>query len=652
MKRKVWTLSPWFIIFSIVMFAMALLSYNFSFELFCIELSLAVISCALVIVFNLRFKKYISKTISKTVKNLRTANPKFLERYKMPVVAVGRFGDIVWSNARFKKNLCQAKDPHNESISAFLNGKKIEDVLSAESVDVFHDGKQYTVFTTETDDGYVCFFIDDTYYKDIQKKYVESQKAVALIVFDNYEEFINDSEEESARVVLSLETALLRFANENNALFKKLSTNKYLVVFDSVNLDKLVGKKFPILQEVKNINYRGNVATISIGIGHKSDNLVESELQARKALDMALGRGGDQVAIMTTDGNYEFFGGTSVGVEKLSKVRSRVIATSIERTIMESDRVLIMGHRFADLDCIGSAVGLQAVIKKGLKKHCRIVVNKNNALASNLIDMVEQEGSNIFVSPQEALKDISPRTLLIIVDTHIPTFVESKEILDKCKRVVVIDHHRKSVDFISDAIVFYHEPISSSASEMVTELLTYMGESSISKVQATALLSGIMLDTKNFVVRTGVRTFEAAAFLRKKGADTVETKNLFANNIESYKEKYKIVSSAEVIDGYAISTAEGLQGDARVIAAQAADELLSVSDVLASFVVFNTKDNVVNISARSFGKVNVQLVMEILGGGGHQNMAATQINDITLSQGKEMLLEAIKKVISDNYSEE
>lgn len=650
MKRKVWTLSPWFIIFSAVMIAMALLSYNFNFNLFCIEMTLAVVSVVLVFIFNLRYKRYINKSISKTVKKLRTANQTTLERYKMPVVAVGRFGDIIWSNSRFKKKLCQGKNPSNESISAFLSGKKIEDIADSEYTDIYYDGKQYSVYCTEIDDGYICFFIDNTYYKEIHQKYVDSQKAVALIVFDNYEEFANDSDEESARILLSLETVLLRFASENNALFKKLSTNKYLVIFDKVNLDLQIQKKFPVLQEVRSIKYRDSVATISIGVGHGCDSLVESELQARKSLDMALGRGGDQVAILT-DGNYEFYGGTSAGVEKLSKVRSRVIATSIQRAILESDRVFIMGHRFADLDCVGSAVGLQAVVEHSLKKYCRIVINKNTAMASNLIDLAQSHNKSLFISPEEALKEITPRTLLIIVDTHIPTFVESQEVLEKCKRIVVIDHHRKMINFINNAIVFYHEPTSSSASEMVTELVTYLGENYITKVEAMALLSGIMLDTKNFVVRTGVRTFEAAAFLRKKGADTVETKALFADSIESYKEKYKVVSNAEIIDNCAVSTVDSLSGDVRLIAAQAADELLSVSNVIASFVIFQT-DDVVNISARSFGKLNVQLIMELLGGGGHQNMAATQIKNITLSQGKEQLLEAINKITSQSdYSQ-
>ncbi len=647
MKRKVWTISPWFIIFSVVMLAMALLSYNFSFKLFCIELILAAISIAIVIVLSIRFKRYINKTITSTVANLRTANQNFLERYKMPVVAVGRFGDIMWTNSHFKRKLCQGKNPSNESISAFLNGKTIDDIIDKEYTDIYFDGNQYSVYCTETDNGYICFYIDNTYLKEIHQKYIDSQKSVAFVVFDNYEEFVNESDEESARILLLVETALLRFANESNALFKKLATNKYLFVFDKVNLDNVISKKFPVLQEVKNIKYQGNVATVSIGVSVGCDSLVESEQQARKALDMALGRGGDQVALIK-DGNYEFFGGTSVGIEKLSKVRSRVIATSIERSIMESDRVLIMGHRFADLDCVGSAIGLQGVVEKGHKKHCRVVVNKNTAIASNLIELSENENNDVFITPEEALKDISPRTLLIVVDTHIPTFVESTEVLNKCKRVIVIDHHRKMVNYIDDTIVFYHEPMASSACEMVAELITYLGENYVSKFQATALLAGIMLDTKNFVVRTGVRTFEAAAFLRKKGADTVEIKGLFNQNIEAYKEKFKIISNAEVIDDCAVAVVDfQINSDVRLVTAQTADELLSVKNVIASFVI-SQDGNTVNISARSYGKLNVQLIMEQLGGGGHQNMAATQIENITLSQGKEQLLEAIEKVKADS----
>ncbi|MCH5304454.1 MAG: DHH family phosphoesterase, partial [Ruminococcus sp.] len=262
------------------------------------------------------------------------------------------------------------------------------------------------------------------------------------------------------------------------------------------------------------------------------------------------------------------------------------------------------------------------------------------------IDYVESEKNSVFVTPDEALKSITQRTLLIIVDTHIPNVVESPEILEKVKRTIVIDHHRKMVNYIDDAIVFYHEPTSSSASEMVAELITYLGENFCSKLQAEALLSGIMLDTKNFIIRTGVRTFEAAAFLKKKGADTVKAKNLFASTLDIHKEKYKIVNNAEITNGCAVAVTESEGENIRLICAQAADELLSVEGVDAAFVIFKSKDETANISARSYGKLNVQIVMEALGGGGHQSMAAAQLGNITLREAKDTLLTAISNVYS------
>lgn len=646
MKRFVWTSSPFYLIFSVLLAAgaVALFPYNQLFGI--IEACCAAVSVVVFVLGRLRFKRYIDRTIAGVITNISEINTTYLERFKMPVVVSGKFGDIVWSNLRFKKQLCGGRNPVNDKISVYLGDKSIDEAADSEGFELDFDGRHYTVFCTSVDDGFICFFVDNTYYKDIAKKYSETRKSVAIIVFDNREEFTNDSEEESARVILALETKLLHFADENNALFKSLPSNRYMMIFDKIHLDMLIAEKFPILKEIRSITYNNRSATISVGIGLNCDTLIESESSARKALDMALGRGGDQVALMR-DGEYEFIGGVSAGVERTSKVRTRVVSTSISRVISESDRIYIMGHRFSDLDSVGAAIGLQPVIQKGFRKYCRIVINKETSMAKPLIELADASGEMMFITPEEALRSVSSRTLLIVVDTHIPDYVESPELLQKCKRVVVIDHHRKMVNFIHDAIVFYHEPTASSASEMVSELLTYIGDNHVSKLQAEALLSGIMLDTKSFVVRTGVRTFEAAAFLRKKGADTVETKTLFASTLDIHKEKYKIVSEAEIINGCAVAETERVCDNIRLVCAQAADELLSVEGVNASFVIFRSDDETVNISSRSFGKLNVQLVMEALGGGGHQNMAAVQIKGETIEEVRGQLLTAINNIYTD-----
>ena len=645
MKRRVWTSAPWLIISIVIILGMAVWAYRYEPLLSYLGGGAALTLLAVSIVFRTRYRRYVTRTVTSALENIGKINEDYLDRFKLPVALVGRFGDIVWTNSRFKKQLCAGRNPVNENISPFIGAKVISDVADNESYEIDLDGRHYIVFCTSVDEGYACFFIDSTYYNTISQKYHATQKSVALISFDNRDEFSNDSEEESARVLLALETKLLHFADENKALFKTLPSNKYMMIFDKSALDKLIAHKFPILKEIRTIKFNNREATVSIGIGMNCETLVESEQKARKALDMALGRGGDQVAVMK-DESYEFFGGVSSGIEKMSKVRSRVIATSISRVVSEADRVYIMGHRFSDLDCVGAAVGLQPIIEKGLKKYCRIVINKKTSMAKSLIDLADSSGTKMFATPEEALKNLSGRTLVIVVDTHIPDMVESPELLEKCSHIVVIDHHRKMVNYINDAVIFYHEPTASSASEMVAELITYIGESYLSKLQAEALLSGIMLDTKNFAVRTGVRTFEAAAFLRKHGADTVETKELFSGTLENYKQKYKIVSNAELYRECAISIAESNSENIRLIAAQAADELLSVENVIASFVVFENNGGV-NISARSYGKLNVQLVMEHLNGGGHQNMAAVQLKGLTREETKQKLMDAIDSVRQD-----
>ena len=430
-----------------------------------------------------------------------------------------------------------------------------------------------------------------------------------------------------------------------NGFYKKLEKNdRYLVVFEERNMQKLIEQKFKILETIKNIKMKEvSGATISIGIGHRGKTFKDCELLARRALDMALGRGGDQAAV--NDGEtYEFFGGTSKGFEKRDKVRTRVISAALEEQIRDSENVIIMGHRFSDLDAVGAAVGMWSAVRKNLDVDVFIVINKKQSLAGSIISNIEKSGLlDVFIDEKTALNEITEKTLLIVIDTHSPSFLESYDVYKKCKRVVVIDHHRMMVNHIDNAVIFYHEPYASSASEMVAELLQYLGSDTLSRLEAEALLAGIMLDTKNFVLRTGVRTFEAAAFLRSKGADTVEVKRLFSNSISTYKTKYKLVSEAEIFNSYAIACAEEESSDIRIAAAQAADELLGIENVKASFVMFPT-GNTINISARSLGDVNVQVLMEKLGGGGHQTMAAAQLENTTMEAARERLVSTVSAI--------
>ncbi|MEG1800337.1 MAG: DHH family phosphoesterase, partial [Oscillospiraceae bacterium] len=368
-------------------------------------------------------------------------------------------------------------------------------------------------------------------------------------------------------------------------------------------------------------------------------------LLSRQALDMALGRGGDQAVIKTVDG-YEFFGGTSRGVEKRSKVRSRIVAKALRDIIMQSDNVVIMGHKMSDLDSVGAAVGVAAAVKS-FEKKANIIVDENKTLAGNLINWVKQDSAmdGVFVPPEKAMGLINEDTLLIVVDTHVARMTECEELCRQCDKKVIIDHHRRMVDYITDTVVSYHEPYASSASELVCELIQYIlpTNGKLTPRQAGALLSGIMLDTRNFSEKAGVRTFEAAAYLRRQSAEPSEILKLFAIPKDIYMAKASLVNGAENYKGIAISLSDQFSKELQLAVPQAANDLLMLEGVDASVVAMQY-ENDVNVSARSLGEVNVQVLMEYLGGGGHLTMAGVQLKNTTLEQARAKICESI-----DNY---
>ena len=600
------------------------------------------------LVLTLSFRNYIKRTVRGTAERIKDFNSEYLEKYKYPVAIAGEEGDIIWCNARFRKRLCNSRSPEGDDMNAYLSGNDVFEIADGEGVEIAIDGKEFTAYCISTGDGsvVVCHFIENTYYKNMVREYNASLPCVALITFDNAEDFYSGSDESFSTIMISVEAHLQRWALEYNALYKKISNNRFMIIFRDTDVDKMIGLKFPILKDIRSISSTRLIATISVGLSRGCKTVKESEANARKALEMALGRGGDQVAIIK-DNSYEFFGGTAAATEKISKVRMRVIANAISRAVNDSDKVYIMGHRFSDLDCVGAAIGLQCIMEKSFKRYSKVVVDRLSSMSNQLIDYTENRlETNIFISPEEALKGVTARSLLIVVDTHIKNSLESPELFEKCKRCVVIDHHRKSVNHIQSALVFCHEPSASSASEMCSEIISYMDDSQLGYVQADALLSGIMLDTKNFVLKTGVRTFEAAAYLRRKGANTLTVKEMFSGSIDTYREKVEIVCRSEMHRGCAISKTDIVAEDIRLAAAQAADEMLTLQGVNASFVIF-TNGTQINISARSYGRINVQLIMEKLNGGGHQTMAATQLQNITQQEAYVRLIRAINEVIDE-----
>lgn len=645
MNHKKWTLMPIFVTIAVLMLGMSIISARYNPYLSIIEMTASVAALMFVVISHIKLRSYIRRIMKSAMYKTDRADSEYLENFSFPVVVVGEYDDIVWCNSHFMNDVCEGKDPTGNKISFFSDGRKLKEYVSKKPVKRRIGNKDYRIFGNIAGEATILYFIDDTYFKSIEREYFNKKAAVALVVFDNADDFDNDSDGETqGEIVLAVDKVLQKWAADCNALCCKLSSTRYMMILEDHILREIINSKFPVLEEIRSIHMDKKYATISIGISRGKGTLRENDLEARKALEMALGRGGDQAAI-SVNGEYEFFGGVSKGVEKRSKVRTRTFAGNILTEIKNASNVILMGHHYSDLDCVGAAVGMYSTIKKTLGKDAWIACDIETSMARPLIDeCIEENGEDMFLSPEEALKRVNDKTLLIILDTHISTFVESAEIYSNCKKIIVIDHHRKMVNFISNALIFFHEPTASSACEMVTELIGYLGDTGLSKLDAEALLSGIMLDTKHFVIKTGVRTFEAAAYLKQKGADTIEVKRLFSGDIDEYREKAKIVSQAKIIGFNAISVVDNDDiNNIRVISSQAADELLGVVGVHASFVIYRISKEQIGISARSYGKVNVQLIMEELGGGGHLTMAACQLKISDMAEAEVMLVNAITK---------
>ncbi len=598
-----------------------------------------------------RIGRDTEKQLSALRESLFGAQRDSVAEFPMATMILRETGEVLWQNDYCRQHVLDGADAFGRQITDLVPQVDLAGEMGPDGQNVMVGDRMFTLYYLRTDRQaepvYVLYFFDDHDLKIYAKEYFDSRPWVMLMVIDNFSElFLDAKENERSKTMGEIEHIIETFAEENHGLLKKLEKDRYIAVIEDRYMRQVEASRFQLLDQIRSITAGDRIsATMSIGVGSKEGSLHESEALARQALDMALGRGGDQAAVKLRDG-YEFFGGVSKGVEKRNKVRTRIVANAITEIIQTSQNILVMGHRFADLDCVGAAVGLCAGLRN-MGRSAHIVLDQERSLAQSLVDRVKAEGlGDLFLSPEAALETLGQDTLLFVVDTHVKTLLESPTVYAGCRNVVVIDHHRKMVDHIDNAIIFFHEPYASSACEMVAELDQYLGEKQkISTVEAEAMLSGIMLDTKNFTLRTGVRTFEAAAYLRRMGADTVEVRKLFASTIDAYRSKAQLVASAQEYRGCAIACTEREVPDIRIIASQAADELLNISGVDASFLLF-TSGTGVNISARSMGEVNVQVIMESLGGGGHLTMAAAQLPNITMEETKLRLREAI-----DNYFE-
>lgn len=571
--------------------------------------------------------------------------------FPMSAVIIDSAGRIVWTNGKFTEEFPDCCEYGMELSN--ITDIPPADFFTDDGITVRYKDSVYKVFARIPDENEakeltLLFFKNITDITALETEKKLSQPVVILFMVDGYEELISGClESEKAHVSVQIDKLLEDFVGQTTGVLRKNASDRFIAVIEERHLQEILRNKVEILDKAREIfvNDRLNV-TMSIGIGRTGKTLKESEQFARQALEMALGRGGDQAAVKTDNG-FEFYGGVSKGVERHTKVKTRIIANSLLELVDNADKIFIMGHKYSDLDSVGSSVGLTCAIRN-LGKSAWAVCDYSTSLAKVLIDRFPHvDGEEpLFTEPADAMEELTDNSLLIICDTHNPLIIESKELYEKAKKIVVIDHHRKMVNYIDNAVIFHHEPYASSASEMVTELIQYFGEAGkLRAVQAECLLAGIMLDTKNFVMKTGVRTFEAAAVLRKMGADTITVKKMFSSSIDSYKRKTQIVAEAEIYRKCAIAPCDFYADDLRIVAPQAADELLTIKNVDASFVLFKTMSNEISISARSMGNLNVQLIMEALGGGGHQTMAGAQLKDVTVNE----VLDTLKKSIDDYY---
>ena len=506
--------------------------------------------------------------------------------------------------------------------------------------------KSHKMHQKEQEYTTILYFIDETYLKKLEQEQKDSDICIGIIMIDNYEEISQRiSSEIKPQLIAKMEKYIYDWAAKYNSLIVKSDRDTFFCIMEQKYLKVAEADKFNILDEVKDIDVPDiTQPTLSIGFSDDGDNNAEKAESARTVIDIALGRGGDQ-AIVKMDGRYQFFGGRTQEVEKRTKVKARIVSHALKELISEADNVILMGHSNGDMDSIGSSLGLYRLTKT-LGKEAKIVNETTGIGLDNFLTEAKktEEYADCFITKQEALDSVKQNTLLIVTDTHKKSYVEVPELLEKVNKIVVVDHHRRSTDYIENAILTFHEVYASSASELVTEILEYSQlDIELTQIEVEALYAGIMLDTKNFTFKTGVRTFEAAAYLRKCGVDIIKVKKWFQSDLHTYQIISEIVSKSEIVnDSIAISTYENDDENANIIAAKAADELLTIGGINASFVLGKTGDKIY-ISGRSIGGINVQLILEKLGGGGHITLAGAQLEKISMEDAKQELINRINE---------
>lgn len=610
---------------------------------------------------NRRRKKELLQYLDQVTSNLEAPVNDNLEQTPLPML-VHRMetGMIVWANEHFSQLVDE--DLLTATISKVLpnfEGRWLLEGKTQSPTEQMIGEKRFIVFGSmvrnkgKGKEGYLAttYWIDVTEYSAQREQLVSTRPVVGVILLDNYDDLMrNQTETQSATMSSSINQKLGKWVEECHGLLKRFDRESYLLILEKQYLDQLIEKKFDVLDSIHEVvNPVGITASVSIGIGTDGEHMEELLNFANLSIEMALSRGGDQVVIRNKH-TFEFYGGRAAETEKRTKVKSRVMANALAALIADSSRVFIMGHKYPDMDALGAAAGVFSLARKKNTPSYIIRQGKDSA-AEELYEKLGALGEyhEKFITAQEALVLADSRSLLVVVDTNRPDQVQAIELLQSCNRVAVIDHHRRASEYIEGAVLNYHELYASSACELVAELLQYTIEpTDLRREEAEALLAGIVLDTKNFTLRTGARTFEAASFLRRCGADTNEVRKLFQNDLEGAILRYKIVQSAQVFSGRDdIAFARSETEVPRVTAAQAADELLNIRGISTSFVLFQKEEEVI-ISARSMGEINVQLVLEPLGGGGNAAAAGVQMPNTALSGAFILLQEALEKYLKSD----
>lgn len=585
-----------------------------------------------------------------------------ISHFPKPMMILSIDGKVVWYNEKALE-VFDTNDLYDVSIPEIIPELKWNEILKttdAFNMNIEHANRYYTLYGTilvrkDENSGKemysVLMYLDDKTDEVILGKTYENEKVdIAIVAIDNFDDVFQAMDDNKSQETLSkINSAISKWVSESNGVMKKIGSDRYVIFFEHQYLDKYIKNKFDLLEKVRSIGDEiKEPVSVSIGIG-VGDHLAENETFARNAVEMVWGRGGDQVAVKTADGQYKFYGTAGKDYEKSTRVKTRMFSTSLREMIKSADKVIFMGHASPDYDSFGAAIGLSRAVKIFDKKPYIVMDNPQavESLVSELNEVAEYE--DLLISPNNALDLATKETLVIVLDTHRPSMLPQRELLEEVDKIVLIDHHRRSTEFIENSSLSYLEPYASSTCEMVTEILQYIDDNKkLTPFEAKALYIGIFMDSKNFVTKTGIRTFEAASYLKRYGVNTMEVKKLFNLNFDDYVRRMEIIKKAEIWNtDIAVSMFDDSFSNMRVISSQAADEMLNISKIKAAFVVYPI-DGGVAFSARSYPDINVQLIMEKLGGGGHMTVAGCQIRGITIDQAREMLKDAIKEYIEES----